>query len=213
MILGIGASGRKDMITSKTVKAILEDSGQEYEFISLAGKKINGCIGCTQCDSDNICKVKDDWNEIGEKMRKADAIVFGAPDYYDTINALGHACLERTFSFRHRGGFSLEGKYGISVSASYSEQGNEAVHSIIKKFMLSNRMIVIDSVSAEGYSQCYNCNYGHMCSIGNVVKANGFIDKIEKKHCPPCFEEQKRTNSEAYRVGTILGETLKDKFY
>jgi precorrin-6B methylase 1 len=27
MILGIGASGRKDMITSKTVKAILEASG------------------------------------------------------------------------------------------------------------------------------------------------------------------------------------------
>jgi hypothetical protein len=32
MILGIGASGRKDMITSKTVKAILEASGLEYEF-------------------------------------------------------------------------------------------------------------------------------------------------------------------------------------
>jgi hypothetical protein len=52
-----------------------------------------------------------------------------------------------------------------------------------------------------------------MCSVGNVVAENGFIDKIEKKHCPPCVEEQKRTNSEAYRVGTILGETLKDKFY
>lgn len=47
MILGISASGKKDGITSKTVKAILESSNSEYEYISLSGKRINGCIGCT----------------------------------------------------------------------------------------------------------------------------------------------------------------------
>ncbi|MHB1126085.1 MAG: hypothetical protein ACYC2T_03875, partial [Bacillota bacterium] len=63
MILGISASGRKEGITSKTVKAILEATNVEYEYVSLAGKKINGCIGCTKCAADNRCKVKDDWLE------------------------------------------------------------------------------------------------------------------------------------------------------
>ncbi|PKM89343.1 MAG: flavodoxin family protein, partial [Firmicutes bacterium HGW-Firmicutes-12] len=77
MILGISASGRTNGITSETVKAILEATGSEYEFISLAGKQISGCIGCTKCASDNKCKLKDDWLEIAEKMLAADAIVFG----------------------------------------------------------------------------------------------------------------------------------------
>lgn len=70
MILAISASGRKNRIINQTVAAIAAESGQEYEVISLAGKRINGCIGCTRCASDNICKVKDDWNEIGEKIEK-----------------------------------------------------------------------------------------------------------------------------------------------
>lgn len=43
MILGISASGRKDGITSQAVKAVLEASGMEHEYVSLAGKKISGC--------------------------------------------------------------------------------------------------------------------------------------------------------------------------
>ena len=94
MILGISGSGRKNRMVHQTVLAIATESGQEYEVISLAGKKINGCIGCTQCAADNICKVKDDWNEIGEKMAQANVIIFGAPNYYGTINALGHVTVE-----------------------------------------------------------------------------------------------------------------------
>ncbi|WP_242835897.1 hypothetical protein [Clostridium sp. DL-VIII] len=54
MILGI-SSGRKNGVTSEAIKAILEATGLEYEYISLAGKRISGCIGCTLCASDNKC--------------------------------------------------------------------------------------------------------------------------------------------------------------
>ncbi|OBR94231.1 MULTISPECIES: flavodoxin family protein [Clostridium] len=210
MILGISASGRKDGITSKTVKAILESSNSEYEYISLSGKRINGCIGCTLCAADNKCKVKDDWNEIAEKMLMADAIVFGAPNYGGTINALGHACLERTFCFRHRAAFSLSGKLGVAVSASYSEQGASLVNMIIKKSMMVNKMSVVGAVSAHGYSQCYTCGFGHKCNAGNVVKKYGILDKIEKKHLPPSFEEQEDTILKANSMGKLL-ESLVSK--
>lgn len=209
MILGISASGRKDGITSETVKAVLEATGLEYEFISLAGKRINGCIGCTQCAYDNKCKLKDDWIEIGEKMQKADAIVFGAPNYYGYINALGHACLERTFCFRHREVFNLAGKLGIIVSVDYF--GDSTVHNYIKDMMQSNMMPIVDSVQAQGISQCYTCGCGIGCSVGRIVKTHGYIDNVEEHHLPPRLEKQEKVLFEVKRAGKTLGSILKNR--
>lgn len=208
MILGICASGRKDGITSKTVKAVLKSSNCEYEYLSLSGKKISGCLGCTLCAADNKCKIKDDWNEIADKMLVADAIVFGAPNYGGMINALGHACLERTFCFRHKGAFSLAGKLGVVVSTSYIIQENDMISMTIGGVMKSNRMTVIGGVNAHGYSQCYTCGYGHNCSVGNVVKDHGVLNKIEKQHLPRDFEEQEDTIFQVKNIGRLLKTEL-----
>lgn len=210
MILGISSSGRKNGITSKVVKEILKSTECEYEYVSLSGKKIIGCTGCLKCAKDNICKTKDDWNEIGNKMIEADAIVFGAPNYRGNINALGHACLERTFCFKHRERISLAGKFGIVVSVQYAD-ASDIVYSYISNIMLRNFMVIVDSVSAIGYSQCYICGYGQNCAIGNVVKDHGFVDQIERKHYPPDFDKQANTIFHAYKAGRILGSLLKHK--
>ncbi len=211
MILGISASARKSGITSEAVKAVLQASGMEYEYVSLTGKRINGCIGCTGCAADNVCKLQDDWNEIGGKMLKAEAIVFGAPNYYGMINALGHACLERTFSFRHRDVLSLKGKAGVVVSVEYSTETQNAVQTYITKMMHSNMMKIIGSAAAQGYSQCYTCGYGASCGVGNVVKNHGFLEEIKSHHCPPRFDAQKEALDQAYRVGKLLGAELRSK--
>ncbi len=207
MILGISASGRENGITSSTVKSILETSNLSYEYVSLAGKKINGCIGCTHCATSNRCVVKDDWNEIGELMLQADAIVFGAPNYFDFINALGHACLERTFSFRHKDVFALQGKIGISVSTAYND--NDCVRKYIEKLMISNKMKIFGNVYAHAYSQCYTCGYGHDCYAGAVVAKHGVLEKIEKEHYPVCYEEQKDTKLAVLNTGQMLAKLLK----
>jgi multimeric flavodoxin WrbA len=208
MILGI-SSGRKDGVTGEAVKAILKASGQPYEYISLSGKKVGGCIGCTLCAGDNTCKVKDGWNEIGEKMRTADAIVFGAPNYFGRMNALGHACWERTFSFRHREIFDLAGKLGVIVGTDY--EGNSSVKPEIENFMLRNKMAVVESLQVNGYSQCYTCGYGQNCGVGNVVRKHGFVDEIEPEMFPPHFSEQPEAVFHAGRIGKILGSMLKDR--
>jgi multimeric flavodoxin WrbA len=205
MILGI-SSGRKNGVTSDAVKAVLEASGLEYEFISLSGKTINGCLGCVECVFDNMCKIKDDWTEIAKKMLEAEAVVFGAPNYYGTINALGHACLERTFCFRHQGAFNLKGKLGIIVSTSYAQ--DDTVQTYIERMMHQNKMEVIDKVVAKGYSQCYSCGLGHKCKAGKVVYDHGLLEKIEDKHLPPCFEMQIDTKQQAYKAGRALGTML-----
>ena len=63
--------------------------------------------------------------------------------------------------------------------------------------MLRNSMTVLGSVQANGYSQCYTCGFGHSCDKGNVVKAHGFLEKIEEGHLPPRFVQQKETQAQA----------------
>jgi hypothetical protein len=61
-VLGISGSPRKKSTsgTYKLVKTVVENTGCEYEIVSLRGKQISGCIACLGCAKDNICKVKDD---------------------------------------------------------------------------------------------------------------------------------------------------------
>ncbi|MBU0767898.1 MAG: NAD(P)H-dependent oxidoreductase [Proteobacteria bacterium] len=57
-ILGIAGSTRKEKQSGvyTLVQTVLENTGCEYELISLKGKKISGCIACLGCVKDNICK-------------------------------------------------------------------------------------------------------------------------------------------------------------
>ncbi|MDT8337415.1 MAG: flavodoxin family protein [Candidatus Izemoplasmatales bacterium] len=209
MILAISGSPRKNRMIHNAIKTLLDGVDEEIEIISLAGKRINGCIGCTQCANDNICKVKDDWNEIGEKMVQADTIIFGAPNYYGTINALAHACLERTFSFRHLEGFSLAGKKGIIISTTRNRNIKDPVRTIIERFMISNKMVVEGHIQVEGYDQCYTCGVGHYCKVGNVVKKHGILVKIEECHLPLEVEKQKDTMEDITRVKELLQRDIK----
>ena len=175
-ILGISDSGRKKGIIQEVVKIVLKNTEVPYEFLSLSDYSIIGCLGCTECAKDNRCtNVSDGWHIISKKMLESDAIVFGAPTYYGIINSLAHACLERTYSFRHREKFLLAGKLGISIGVNGDKEDN-LVRNLIKKIMISNKMSVVDVLHAKGYSQCYTCGYGEVYGAGSVVT----------KHCYNC---------------------------
>jgi len=210
-VLGISGSGRAGGITSEAIKEILQATDVAYEYVSLAGKRINGCMACMGCVGDNQCKQQDDWNEIGQKMLDADAIIFGAPDYYGSINALAHACLERTYCFRHQERFLLSGKLGVIVGVDGRDTKNNksAVMEFIKTIMLSNKMAIVDAVYAEGYSQCYTCGVGEKCGAGSVVATHGFIDKILPEHYPCRLKEQEGAMKKAYQAGKMLGSILR----
>lgn len=210
-VLGISASGRPDGITSEAVKAVLEATRQEYDYLSLADLQINGCRGCVRCGPDNRCKMDDDWLAVGEKMLAADAIVFGAPNYYGSVNALAHACLERTFCFRHREVFPLAGKLGVAIGVGIDVddgEENSPVIEYIHRMMISNKMALVDSVCVSGYAQCYTCGFGEDCGAGRVVDRHGFLDTIEPEHFPPRLAEQEHASFRAYTVGKVLGSIL-----
>ena len=211
VILGISVSGREverdekgtllKGVTEEFVKYILENSGLPHEYISLSGKNILGCQGCLKCAGDNICRLEDDWAEIRDQMISAEALVFGAPVYYGTINAVGHAFLERLFA----------GKLNVIVTAGTSEP-NPAEDYIQRVFRSNYMAEPVGCLRVRGVSQCYTCGYGKDCAAGGVVARHGFLKEIKGYHITriPAVA-YKHAEVVAKKLGTIINTKRKSQ--
>jgi multimeric flavodoxin WrbA len=205
MILGISGSPRPNSVTAAAVKSVLAESGKETEYISLSGKRINGCISCLGCTHDNVCVVKDDFLPIAEAMRSADAIVFGAPNYYAALNGLSHCLWERCFCFRHQGAFLLKDKPLVIISTGYSaNEEDNPVFRAMELFARYNKMQVLGKFTVGAYSQCYDCLYAKTCADGNVVKDHGYVDEVTPEMLPLRFEKQLLSIGKCKNAGKLL---------
>lgn len=206
-ILGISGSPRKETTSGvyTLVKTVLENSGIDYELISLKGRKIGGCIACLGCAKDNVCKVDDDMNELRQKIVEADAYVIGAPNYYSTLNAITHAFIERWFQFRHQEGDTLWGKLGVAVGVGGMD-GHFPTDDI-EKFFMYNFVETIAKVSGQGAASCYSCGYGETCSVGAPRMIYGEGVKITPDMIPD-VSKQPAVLSAAADAGRLLAERL-----
>lgn len=71
------------------------NAGNEAELISLAGKKLNFCIGCLACQKTQKCVLEDDAVPLAEKAAEADALVFATPVYYYEMSGQMKTLLDR----------------------------------------------------------------------------------------------------------------------
>jgi len=220
-VVGISGSPREGKTTEGLVRTILEATGLETEYISLHGRKINGCICCLGCVTDNVCKVQDDYLPIMKKVLETDAIVIGAANYFGRLNALTHAMLERFYCFRHdttgNGGMRLSGKLGAIASVGGGGEWempgrNKKMYDIagddVKGFFDYNEIECVGSVSAQGAVACFSCGYGEICRHSGVKKFFGKDAKITKEIIP-CLEKQPDVIQNARELGMVLGERLK----
>jgi NAD(P)H-dependent FMN reductase len=207
-ILGICGSPRKEKAsgTAKLVQTVLAASGCEYEYISLRGKNIAGCIACLGCVKDNICKVEDDLAPLREKIVAADAYVIGAPNYYTGLNALTHALLERWFQFRHQAGNLLWGKLAVTIGVGGSI--GQAPADDIEKFLAYNFIETVDKVAGQGAASCFTCGYGETCAVGIPRMLMGEGVKITPDIIPD-VSKQPEVIQAAANAGRLLGERLR----
>lgn len=207
-ILGICGSPRKDQAsgTATLVRTVLEASGCDYEYISLRGLKIGGCIACLGCVKDNICKVEDDLAPLRDKIVAADALVIGAPNYYTGLNALTHAFLERWFQFRHQAGDLLWGKLAVAVGVGGS--GGQAPADDIEKFLAYNFIETVAKVAGQGAASCFSCGYGETCAVGLPRMLMGEGVKITPEIIPD-VTKQPQVMTAAAAAGRLLGSRLR----
>ena len=70
-----------DMLADKFIEGAVA-AGNEVEKISLTDKDIRFCKSCLACQKLGKCVIKDDANDIMQKVLNADAICWATPIYY-----------------------------------------------------------------------------------------------------------------------------------
>lgn len=88
-------NGNSNILANQFVKGAREN-GHEVEKISLINKQIGFCKGCLVCQNDKPCVIKDDANEIVQKMNEANVIVFATPIYFYEMCGQMKTLLDRT---------------------------------------------------------------------------------------------------------------------
>ncbi|MGM9638902.1 MAG: flavodoxin family protein, partial [Butyricicoccaceae bacterium] len=94
-------SGRRNGNTEQLADAFIRgarSAGHTVEKISLREKRVDGCLGCNACRRGVPCIQKDDFNEIAEKLRACDMIVFASPLLFWTLSARIKAVIERLYA-------------------------------------------------------------------------------------------------------------------
>lgn len=87
--------GNSDILCNEFMRGAIE-SGNEVEKIRVAEKKIGFCTGCYACRNTGVCAIKDDMDEVMQKLIDADVIVLASPVYFYSIDAQLKALIDRT---------------------------------------------------------------------------------------------------------------------
>ena len=67
----------KTATQDRLIQAVIDSSGLPGEFVKLSKINARPCIACLGCKKGNVRKVKDDFPELAEKVRKANSLVLG----------------------------------------------------------------------------------------------------------------------------------------
>ncbi len=166
-----GSVGREGNI-DRMVKAILEKSGHEVEFVKLADLNYSGCKGCVQlCAKPQVCRLDDDAQPYYQRVKEADAVVIGTPVYFDTMTSMVWAFIERFFGYRHVD-IPIAGKPFVLVvgGAMMLDSAVEQLHRALGKFEVN----VLDTVRfLSKIPPCFKCGRHKECEIGGMYMMLG----------------------------------------
>ena len=101
--LRIGSNS--DMLADKFIEGATA-AGNDVEKISLADKDIKFCKGCLACQKLGKCVIKDDVNDIMQKVLNADAVCWATPIYYYEMSGQMKTLIDRMNAM-----FSLDYKF------------------------------------------------------------------------------------------------------
>ena len=91
-------------------------AGNDVEIISMKGKNIGFCTGCFGCQKLGHCVLKDDANEITEKILEAEVVVQSTPIYYYEMSGQMKTMIDRANSLYPRY-YKFREVYLLSVAA------------------------------------------------------------------------------------------------
>lgn len=154
-ILGICGSPRKgatEYAVQEALKAAQQIPGTEIDYWSVRGKKIGPCVHCDACiRKETMCIIKDDIQELEQKILEADGFIIGSPVYDMNISAQLTAVFNRLrpMYLVHPG--KLQNKVGACITTGGTRYGGQELAKLpIINFFLMHEMLV-----SGGLGGCY----------------------------------------------------------
>ena len=208
-VLGISGSPVKNSNTDRLVNAVLDASGLESEFVKLSQIHVRPCRACKRCVENNVCKVKDDFPDLAEKVKQASALVVGAYCPYVSIDGFTKSFLERLWSLRHVNNL-VRGKIAVTVVTGTRPETRNLVSELVAKEMHMDRMDVIGQLKIKGNVPCLTCGEGDTCQMSAVTR---LFRKDAKASADKCVrvEDQKEVWEEAQRIGQQIRLKIQEK--
>ena len=213
-VLGVSGSPIKNSNTDKALRAVLDATGLETEFIKLIDYTVAPCKACLGCVKTNRCVIEDDGIFLAEKAREANALVVAGFTPYSTLDARAKAFLERLYPLRNNHGF-MAGKPGAAVITSAVPEDNKELPpaaemgvKAVMFYMMEEGMQFIGALKIQGNVPCVRCGFGDECKMSGIKMMYGptaTVDSVDIKD----FESQPLSLDSARELGRKLAEALK----
>lgn len=156
-VLAYNGSPRKNGNTSILIQTVfkqLEKEGIETEEVNIGLKNYKGCIGCMKCMElkNGKCVItSDDLNDQIEKIKQADALIFGSPIYCANISGQLKTFIDRVSMVSCVNGDLFARKPGAAVLAVRRAGAVQGLNTINAFFTISQMLIVGTTYWNMGY--------------------------------------------------------------
>lgn len=169
-ILGISGSPIKNSNTDRVIKRLMEETGYQTEFVKLSRITVKPCFGCKKCVKDNICKVKDDFPELAQKLINADAVILGGYIPFGQLDGFTKAFTERLWALKHDNTLLKDKPWVTVLNGLQPHALEEANKALAKKLVESDKVNLLGQLSLSGNVPCNTCGKGEACKTNALHK-------------------------------------------
>lgn len=213
-VLGVSGSPINNSNTDRALKAVLEATGCETEFVKLAEYTVAPCKACLGCVETNECVIKDDGVVLAEKTKNADALVIAGFTPYSTLDSRTKAFIERMYPLRHKNGF-MAGKPGGAVITCCVSEDNDMLPpacqmgvNAVQFYMMEEGMNFVGAVKLHGNVPCIRCGHGDECQMSGIPMLYGADQNVESVGISS-FEDQEHAVEAARELGRTIAAALR----
>jgi len=176
-----------------------ESVGANCETVYVSGLNINNCRGCFACwkNTPGKCVIKDDMEQIIDKMRQADLIVYATPLYHFGMTADLKKAIERTLPVVY--------PYIVNNGVKYSHP--KRYKDFPEKFVIISTCGFPERLNFKSMMDNFN-DITNKKIIGQILCTAGeFLKSPLKDYIQWYFDAVVKAGVEVVKKGTITTET------
>jgi len=153
-VVAFNGSPREKGNTSRLIRTVfsaLEAEGIRVSVIQIGGSKIQGCMACGRCHTENLarCYFNDDpINEWGDFMCEADGIILASPTHFANMTPAMKALIDRVGFSRRK---HLYRKVGAPIVAARRGGAMQVYNSLMAFFGITQMVVPGSSYWNMGY--------------------------------------------------------------